>query len=253
MSLKSINKNNWIEKQNILNEIKNYNMTLQEIRFFTIYLSKINVRDINTRIVTFTLSDFCAIMDIAKVNISVMQDITDKLLSKIIRIFDIDGGYTSFQLFKRCKVYKNKNNEWYIEIDAHDESLPLMFKFKEKYFKYELWNMLKLTSVNQIRMYELLKQYEKLKERTIELDVLKSYLSIDKEKYNRFNNFKVRILDKSKIALKENTDIFFDYILIKNKNKITHVKFFIFKNKKYTKKITLEDFINMNKKLNIKF
>lgn len=31
-----------VQKQNILNEIRSNNLTLQELRFFSIYLSKIN-------------------------------------------------------------------------------------------------------------------------------------------------------------------------------------------------------------------
>lgn len=49
-----------------------------------------------------------------------------------------------------------------------------MFDFKERYFKYELWNALSLSSPNQIRMYEILKQYEKIGQRIIQLDELKN-------------------------------------------------------------------------------
>lgn len=54
----AIKKSNLIEKRNILNEVRQNNMTLQEIRFFSIYLSKINARDLSTRTVTFPLQDF---------------------------------------------------------------------------------------------------------------------------------------------------------------------------------------------------
>ena len=56
-----------VEKRNVLNQIRRNNMTLQELCLFSIYLSKINARDISTRIVKFSLKNLCKIMEI-KVN-----------------------------------------------------------------------------------------------------------------------------------------------------------------------------------------
>ena len=47
-----------VEKRNILNEVRRTSMSLQELRLFSIYLTKINARDIKTRLVRFKLSDF---------------------------------------------------------------------------------------------------------------------------------------------------------------------------------------------------
>ena len=51
-----------VEKRNVLNELRSNNMTLQELRFFSIYLSKINPWDKSTRVVRFPLDDFRRIM-----------------------------------------------------------------------------------------------------------------------------------------------------------------------------------------------
>lgn len=40
-----------VSKRNVLNELRSNNMTVQELRFFSIYLSKINPWDISTRAV----------------------------------------------------------------------------------------------------------------------------------------------------------------------------------------------------------
>ena len=52
-----------VQKRNVLNELRANNLTLQELRFFSIYLSKINPRDTSTRIVRFKLSEFQKIMN----------------------------------------------------------------------------------------------------------------------------------------------------------------------------------------------
>ena len=36
-----------------------------------------------------------------------------------------------------------------MEINASDDALPLMFDFKNRYFKYELWNALRLKVVHR--------------------------------------------------------------------------------------------------------
>ena len=80
-------KSNYIvKKQNILNEIRSNSMTLQELRFFTIYLSKINPDDINTRVVRFSMSDFQNLMELGRINIDYMKNVTNSLLIKILNV-----------------------------------------------------------------------------------------------------------------------------------------------------------------------
>lgn len=236
-----------VEKKNVLNELRRNSMTLQELRFFSIYLSKINARDVSTRKVIFPVEDFQKIMEIGRVNIQYFKDVTDGLLGKVVSIPNEDGrpGYTSFQLFKRCKVYQDDYNQWQVEIDAHDEALPLMFEFKRDYFTYELWNALRLKSSNQVRMYEILKQYEKLGERKLPLPELRELLGIAPDEYPRWNNFRTRVLDSCQDALAETSDIWFDYTPIKAGHSITGVKFTIHKNENYIDQLTLAEFIDL--------
>lgn len=237
-----------VEKRNVLNEVRKNNMSLQELRFFSIYLSKINARDTSTRVVRFPLCDFQKIMEIGSdMNITHFKLITDRLLGQIVSIPAERGGYTSFQLFKECTVTRDENEEWYIEIDAHDKALPLMFDFKDKYFTYELWNALRLKSVNQLRMYELLKQFENVGERKMTLQELRDMLGIKANEYPRWDRFKERVLESCQQALEENTDICFDYEPIKTGRKISGVRFIIKKNKKHKDQLTLNQFIKEQK------
>ena len=237
-----------VEKKNVLNEIKKNDMTLQELRFFSIYLAKINARDVSTRVVKFKLEEFQKIMNLGKMNIQSFKDIIDRLLCKVVHVPRENGkpGYRAFQLFKKCEVYPDENdyNQWYVEINAHDDALPLMFEFKEKYFTYALWNALRLTSRNQLRMYELLKQYEPIGMREIKLDKLKDWLGIDQDEYSMFNKFKIRVLDACQKALLENTDIKYDYELMKTGRRVSGVRFIIKKNEDYKDPLKLKEYVN---------
>lgn len=234
-----------VEKSNTLNEIRLNGMTLQQLRFFSIYLAKINARDVNTRKVIFKLEDFQKIMEIGRMNIQHFQEVTNGLLCKVYNQMNDDGGYTGFTLFKRCRIFKDKETEdWSVEIEASDDALPLMFNIKKNYFKYQLWNALRLKSANQIRMYELLKQYEKAGKLEITVKNLRDRLDMTTE-YPRWDRFRARVLDSCQQALAENTDITYTYERGKTGNggKWLTIIFHISKNPKFVDKLSLNEFI----------
>jgi len=236
-----------VTKRNVLNEIRANIMSLQELRFFSIYLSKINPSDTRTRVVRFPVDDFKIIMELGRINIEHMKAVTNSLLAKVVNIPNDSGGYTGFQLFKQCVVDVDEEGGWYVEIDAHDKALPLMFEFKDRYFSYKLWNALRLKSSNQLRMYEILKQYERIGERIIPIVELKNLLGIEKNEYPRYGDFKRWVLDSCRNALSENTDITFTYEPYGKKGrggKIMQLKFIIEKNKGFIDPISLVEFIS---------
>ena len=246
----AIKKNYLVQKRNVLNELRANNMTLQELRFFSIYLSKIHKDKPNeTRVVRFPLDDFRAIMELGRIDINYMKSVTNNLLCKVVNVPLESGGYTAFQLFKECTVSADENNEWYVEIDAHDKALPLMFEFKSKYFSYRLWNALRLRSTNQLRMYEILKQYENIGWRILSVEDLKGLLGIEKNEYPRFGDFKNYVLDACQQALAEHTDIRFTYEPYGKKGgggKILSLKFIIVKNEDHTDPLLLDAFIGQS-------
>lgn len=239
-----------VEKRNVLNELRSNNMSLQELRFFSIYLSKIDPWNKDTRAVRFPIDDFQRIMGFGRLNIKQLKASTDSLLCKVVHIPEERGGYTSFTLFKRCRVSRDDNDKWFVEIDASDDALPLMFEFKNKYFKYELWNALRLKSPNQVRMYEILKQYENIGKRELNITELRELLGIAPNEYDRFERFRVRVLDSCQQALKEKTDICYTYERGKvgKGGKWLTIVFRIEKNKEYVDKLSLENFIEQQPK-----
>ena len=198
----------------------------------------------------FKIDDFKAILELSSRTNLHLTNVTNSLLSKVVNIPNERGGYEGFQLFKECRVDTDENAEWYVEIDAHDKALPLMFEFKNKYFTYQLWNALRLKSSNQLRMYEILKQYQSVGYRILKVEDLKSLLGIAKDEYPRFGNFKTRVLDACQQALAEHTDIKFTYEPHGKRGpggKVLSLKFNIEKNENYKDQLTLDMFIDEQK------
>jgi len=236
-----------VVKQHTLNDLRPTKMSLQELRFLILYLSKINPKDITTRNAKFTLSDFRNIMELGRLDIKKIREVVDGLLTKVTGEDLPSGGFVRFQFFKECILDKDKNGEWFIEIDVHDRALPLVFDLKNRYVTYELWNALRLKSKNQLRMYEVLKQYEKVGYRVVNLDTLKSLLGINEGEYSRFNDFKNDVLEVCKKALKENTDIIFTYEPHGKRGrggKILEIKFIITKNSSFKNPLQLTEFFD---------
>lgn len=231
-----------VEKRNVLNELKTTLHSLQELRFFTIYLSKINPYDKNTRIVRFPLSEFQRIMNFGKLNTAQLKASAASILKAQILLPKANGGFKGVNFFETFDVDQDSSGEWYVEINATNAALPFLFDFKDRYFKYELWNALRLTAPSQIRMYELLKQYETIGRREIEVSKLQELLGVN---YNRWDRFKDKVLDSCQKALKETTDICYTYERGKTGTggKWLTIVFHISKNEDYTDQLTLFELI----------
>ena len=238
-----------VQKRNMLNELRSNNMTLQELRFFSIYLSKINPQNISTRVVRFSLDDFRCIMGLGSDNdITHFKCTVRHILQQIVEVpNENDTGFNTFQLFQKAVIEKDSNNTWYVEFNVHDDALPLMLDFKKRYFKYELWNALRLKSPNQVRMYEILKQYEEAGKREIEVTELRELLGISTKEYSGrtgWSDFKKYVLDSCRQALKEMTDICYTYERGRTgkSGKWLSVIFHIQKNEDYIDQLSLSKF-----------
>jgi len=241
----TLSKNYLVTKPDVLNKLRANNMTLQELRLFSVYLSKINPKDPSTRHVRFSVAEFQAIMELKQRNVPYLKKVANSLLSKVIILTTSRGGFDGFQLFSRFQLDTDEYGEWYISIDANENALPLLFDFKSHYFKYELWNALYLTSKNQLRMYEILKQYENIGHRIISLDDLRHWLGIEDDDYPSYKYFKRDVLTICKKALAENTDISFTFEPHSKRGRNVHeLKFTIKKNKKHKDPLTLEQFVS---------
>jgi len=247
MAKHKLKKDYLVVKQNALNEMRSKEMTVQELRLFSVYLSKINPKDPKTKVVRFPLNDFLAIMELKEPNILYFKGVAEKLLRKPIFVPTERGGFDAFNLFSRFRLDADEDGEWYVDINATDEALPLLFGFQGRFFKYKLWNTLRLKGKNQYRMYEVLKQNERIGNKIISVPDLKSMLGIDENEYPEFKHFKQSVLEPCRKALSELTDISYTYeIHSKKGRKIYELKFTIIKNMDYVDQLSLDNFINMD-------
>jgi plasmid replication initiation protein len=224
-----------IRKANELVEAR-YRFDIWEMRVFAKMLMSIKTMDkdlqkyhihISEIIKDFNLSD-------AGDNYASIKDAANKLLSKVIEIEkESPGGgkWLRIPLLIAVEGFKNKEEGNYISVQFHPELKPFLMELKERYLQYDIRNLWGLTSVYSVRMYELLKQYERIGKRHFDLENLRLILGINPDEYKLYGHFKSKVILKAQTDLKEVTDIHFTFKEKKDSRRVVGLTFQILQNK----------------------
>lgn len=84
---------------------------------------------------------------------------------------------------------------------------PYLLSIKETYTKYRLGYVINFKSEYSFRMYELMKSYEKIGERTITIEEIRELFMLDKDKYTKYSHLKARVIQKSMEEINKYSDI----------------------------------------------
>lgn len=124
-----------------------------------------------------------------------------------------------------AKVRTNKKSGIaHVELDR--DLVPYLFDLGQKFTQYQLYNILAMKSAFSVRIYELMKSYAFQKSKTFELDELKHLLMVeDVKSYDRFPDFRRKVLEKAQEEINELTDINIYFEPITKGRKVVKVKF----------------------------
>ncbi|SFH52464.1 Initiator Replication protein [Priestia megaterium] len=222
--LESINIKNWVTKSNILIE-STYKLSLQEQRILLIMASKVQPNDETLKTYRFRAKDFIEIVGNKKGTgfYSYLKEIVNGLQTKILTIKE-KGRQRNYN-WVITSIYEE--NEGYITLQFHPSLKYLFLELKEKFTSYQLENVVRLNSVYSIRIYELLKQYERLRKRELTLEELRHFLAIEPTKYKQYGHFKNKVLTVAQKEINNKTDIHFEFVEIKTGRKVTSIEFII--------------------------
>lgn len=233
-----------IVKDNKLIEA-NYSLSTLQQKVILKAVSKIEPTD-NKHIYKFSITDFAEAVDLkgSKTIYNQMSTICDQLTDLKKFCIKKDNGGIVFINWVASAEYIPK--EAIVEVEFSQKLMPYLIELKEQFTTYYLANVMPLKSSYSIRIFELLKQYEKIKSRTIELEELRRLVGsteidqngeIVKEDYPLYANFKSRVILPAQKELKQKTDIYFNFKEIKQGKRVVSIKFDIFENTKNKKKI----------------
>ncbi|MBW9159521.1 replication initiation protein [Clostridium tagluense] len=223
--LQNIN-DNWIYQSNKLIEAS-HSFSVLEQKLIRLLASMIKKDDVDLKKYQFKAIDLSEILGIHRKNIyKELDKVTDKLMLRVIKVKNNQA-----EKFKKYHLIKNADFENGILTMKIDEEMKEFYLELKQYTKYQLRNIMQFKSTYSFRIYELLKQYEKIGNRIVTIYNLRSALDINTSQYPKYSNLKQKVI---KIAINEinnNTDLHIECEELKESRKVTSIKFYITSNK----------------------
>lgn len=197
-------------------EIDGQELTLLGWHLFYTFVSKLNTSepvDSASGIVEFPVDEFNALLGNGRPNIAFLKEAAAGV-TKYVNIPLAHGGFKRVPLFSECTVYLNPKNVWTVKMVAERTMLPYFYDISEEFFEFRLHYCLALNSINREKLYMILKRFEGLGSCEIDIPRLRVILGIKPDEYTGkkgWTNFKARVLDACQKAMKEKTDIYYEY------------------------------------------
>lgn len=211
--------NDLVVKANKLIEAR-YDLSLNEQKIILYAVSKLDREKEDFNILSLDIRDFFKLLGTTKERYSEIRETVRELRKKEVIINTDDGEIITGWL---SSIYYKKN-KGIIELEFSKNLVPYLLQLREKFTRYQIKNILYLSNKHSIRIYELLKQYERIGKRTFTVDELKKVLMLEGQ-YKRFDNFELRVLKPTMEEINDYTDIKISYDKIKKGRSINSIKY----------------------------
>ncbi|MBC8059631.1 MAG: replication initiation protein [Clostridiaceae bacterium] len=214
-----IKKNNYLVKSNYFIEAS-YKLSLQEHRITYILTTKIEKNDEEFKPYRFSSKEITNILKNHKFTMAELIKTIDSLRNKEL-VIRKESSVLTTKWLSSAEYFDDGT----MELCFDTKLKPYLLQLKDKFTSLDFDNAIKFKSTYSIRMYELLKQYKAIGERVLEIEDLREKFCIGENEYERYNDFKRKIIIQAQNEINKNTEISFDYEEIKKGKKIVAIKF----------------------------
>jgi plasmid replication initiation protein len=229
------NENSLLVKSNTL-ETSRYRLNIVEQKILCKIITMINKGDTDFKDYSIKKTELVGLIGNNQNLYSNVKKYTENLLKRPITIKDYEKKETIQTNW--FALIKHKNNGT-ISFSFHPYLKPYLLELKKCFTSFDYKNIQRLQSKYSPRIYELLKQYEKIKVRTMEIKELRDLFLLE-NKYKKYIDFKRNVLLISQKEINLHTDISFDFEEIKDSRKIVSIKFHIHKTKIDDRQINID-------------
>lgn len=198
-----------------------------ETRLFLLLLNKIGRNDTDFNLCRLEVSDIVG--DSASQNTyKLVREAVEKFATRTLTIEQLNeqgrrGRQPDYVVLPLLSIAQYKGGEGCVEARFNDTIMPYLLELRDNFTKAQLTELLKLKNPNSHRIYWLLREYAAFGQRVLSLNELKAMLKLGPG-YDRWDNFKVRVLDRAQEELAA-TDLPFTYEPIKQGRIIKEIKF----------------------------
>jgi plasmid replication initiation protein len=244
-----LSENKLVKKANTIIEAR-YKLSLLEQKFVLLMASLVDLQDTEFKFFEIPVKEIAKVLNLSKEGAEEtkrgsiykeLKNIVKELSQKPIVIREIDGEVT-VNWVASMKLFNNKSNKkGIISFEFSERLKPYLLQLKKEFTSYKLKNIIQLRSSYSIRMYELLKQYEKIGKRTITVNELRYLLGIEEHEYKLYGDFKRKVLLVAYKEIGQRTDIRFDFDEIKEERRVISLRFYISSQKSTPKQEVLVD------------
>ncbi|MDD3051412.1 MAG: replication initiation protein [Candidatus Cloacimonetes bacterium] len=211
-----------VNKSNRLVEAR-YRLTLLEQKFILMVVSLINPEDQDFKFFSLSIKDVSQVLGLNSKN--AYRDLRKVIISlnkKTLIISKEEKGELIMSWVSSSEYFKDEGR---IEFEFSEKLKPYLLQLKRDFTTFKLKNILKLKSLYSIRIYEILKQYEKIGYRKMSLVEFRKMLGLSDDEYPLFANLNQKILKVAEKELKQKTDISFVVETLKEGKSVTHLVF----------------------------
>lgn len=220
-----------IYKRNDMIQKGRHELTLQEQRCVLYAISKIKPEDSVFQEYTFELSDFYKLCGLQKESYTELKAILIGLKQKTWWVETAPDVESTVSWFNKVRTNKKSGT---VTVRFDDDMMPYLLeltKSNQYYTHYQLKYVLPMKSQYAIRLYELLKSYQRNNfEWFFEIDTLRKQLNC--EQYTDFYDLRRRVIEPAVAEINEFTDIKIAWEPVKEKRKVVRVTFYMVGKKK---------------------
>ena len=218
---------NIVEKSRPLLLMKPVPFGLGELKVLDTYLSRINARNDECCTVSFSKEEFEDLMGIERMRTERLAKYVDSLMGKTVTVPE-GKGWHKYVLFVESRCYQDeKTSQWWIDITCSQKAKKLFFNLESVgYIRYQLKNILPLTSKYSIFLYLYLLDNRFREEWSVDIQELREdILRCKVDYYSNFKYFKRDILERAIKEINTITDITFSYNIEKKGKKVDKIHF----------------------------
>lgn len=223
-----------VKKSNQLIEAR-YKFDIWETRVFLSVLANIKRDDEDFKVYRIWYRDVIRSFGLKSgQSYGFLRDAARSLIRKVFNISNEENGFqreTEYHIIRTINYLTEgeesrggADTQEYIDITIDPDMKPLLLQLKNNFTAYDLRNVVKLGAY-PVRVYELLKQYESIGERTLDFEEMKRMFELTTE-YPHFANFYQKIIQPAIVDINEHTDIIVTELeRIKSGKKVVGLRF----------------------------
>jgi hypothetical protein len=221
-----INRSHIVTKSNELIEARyKQSLSTREQKIILTIVSMIQPEDEDFSVYELYIRDFYEMLGLSgREHYAQLKEIVGNLMTKVVEIPRPDGGWLLTHWASHAEYIAGEGK---IELSFDPKLKPYLLQLKRAFKSYRLSNVLSLKSAYSIRLYELMKKWEKLGKWECSIESLREKIGIEKDKYKLYGHLKSRVIDVAVKELNEKTDVFVTYKEIRKGRKVIKLEFTI--------------------------